>query len=116
MHIYLFYYSIFILFKKTLYNSPLKRPMYHHPSLHWSLARHGVTQIGVTSSNNETSPAIVTHNRSDKKSVVCADPVREKIGPSLRLFLGAPYDKKSIRVHYLYQTDKLVLSFTFILI
>ena len=30
----------------------------------------------------------------DKKSVVCADSVREKIGPSIRLFLGAPYDKK----------------------
>ena len=26
-------------------------------------------KIGVTSSNNETSPAIVTHNSSDKKSV-----------------------------------------------
>ena len=78
------YDGIIDIFKKTLYNSPLKRPMYHHPSLHWSLARHGVTKIGVTSSNNETSPAIVTHNRSDK-SVVCADPVREKIGPSLRL-------------------------------
>ena len=34
----------------------------------------------------------------DKKSVVCADLVREKIGPSLRLFLRAPYDKKSVRV------------------
>ena len=31
----------------------------------------------------------------DKKSVVCADSVREKIGPSLRLFLGAPYNNKS---------------------
>ena len=64
-------------------------------------------------SNNETSPAIVTHNSSDKKSVrfflgaacdkksvVCADSVREKIGPSLRLFLGAPYDKKSVRVRW----------------
>ena len=76
-------------------------------------------KIGVTSSNNGTSPIIVTHNSSDKKSVrarwlwsekksvrfflgaacdkksvVCADSVREKIGPSIRLFLGAPYDKK----------------------
>ena len=36
----------------------------------------------------------------NKKSVVCADSVREKIGPSLRLFLGAPYDKKSVRVRW----------------
>ena len=36
----------------------------------------------------------------DKKSVVCADSVREKIGPSLRLFLGVPYDKKSVRVRW----------------
>ena len=36
----------------------------------------------------------------DKKSVVCADSVREKIGPSIRLFLGAPYDKKSVRVRW----------------
>ena len=36
----------------------------------------------------------------DKKSVVCADSVREKIGPLLRLFLGAPYDKKSFRVRW----------------
>ena len=83
-------------------------------------------KIGVTSSNNETSPIIVTHNSSDKKkrsvcadfwsekksvrfflgaacdkkSVVCADSVREKCGPSLRLFLGAPYDKKSVRVRW----------------
>ena len=36
----------------------------------------------------------------DKKSVVCADSVREKIGPSIRLFLGTPYDKKSVRVRW----------------
>ena len=36
----------------------------------------------------------------NKKSVVCVDLVREKIGPPLRLFLGAPYDKKSVRVRW----------------
>ena len=69
-------------------------------------------KIGVTSSNNGTSPTIVTHKSSDeslrfflgaacdKKSVVCADSVREKFGHSLGLFLGAPYDKKSVHVRW----------------
>ena len=42
------------------------------------------------------SELLATKNRS------CAltDSVREKIGPSLRLFLGPPYDKKSVRVRW----------------
>ena len=36
----------------------------------------------------------------DKKSVVCADLVPEKIGPSLLLFLRAPYNKKLVAVRW----------------
>ena len=81
-------------------------------------------KIGVPSSNNGTSPAIVTHNKShkkigpcaltwrknrsdfflgaacDKKSVVSADSVCKKMGHSLRLFLGAPHDNKSVRMRW----------------
>ena len=46
----------------------------------------------------------------DKKSVVCADLVREKIGPPLRLFLGAPYDKKSVLVRWALETGWEKLS------